>query len=302
MRRATAVVLLLLAACGKEPSPPPAPPPSPPPPARPPRPEPPSTPDMEAFKQKLEILQREAREKMAKAGLAAPEEAPYVPAGPHVPPPPDPVAPVVGLSANGSGDAELPPGWPLVLRFRVQGDVRLPAGWASRVRLEAGALPLQAGPRPDGPLALDLATTGELVWTATAAELDALPRGAVDVVATLECAEAGAWQGAVRATARVRLVAPPKRPDARADLRRVGAEVELARLRGEPAAGIAAVEALLPKRLQEVYLHALHGDALAAAGRRDDAVAAYARAAELAMKRKQPARSYIERIETLTAK
>lgn len=300
MRRATGVVLLLLlAACGKEAPPPPAAPP--PPPARPSRPAPPPTMDVEALKQKLEIIQREAREKMAKAGFGEPEEPPYVPAGPHVPPPPDPVAPVVGLSANDTGDAELPPGWPLVLRFRVhaspRGAVGLPAGWVSRVRLEAGGLPLKAGPRPDGPLALDPATSGELVWTATAAELDALPRGAVDLTAVLET-EAGT----LRAGARIRLVAPPKRADARAELRRVGVAVDLALVRGEPSAALAAVEAVLPKRSQEAYLHDLHGDALAAAGRREEAVAAYTRAAEHAMKRKQSARAVVEKIERLTAK
>lgn len=310
MRRAPLVLLLAVAACGKAEDPSPAPAPAAPAskaPVRPPPPVPSPLPDLEALRAQQEAVLRDMKEKLEKAGVKLPpalERIPsaprYVPAGPHVPPPADPVAPRTGLSANGSDVAELPRGWPLVLRFRVHPDPRaavaLPAqdgSWANLVRLETD-LPLTPGPRPSGALALEGAAAGELVWTAGAPELDALPRGVLTVAAVLE-----APGGPVRTTARIALIEKTK---GNTDFRRAHAEVEFLLLRGRAAEALAVADALAPKRAMDAFPQELRARALEALGRREDAAAAYDRAAELAARRRQPTRRYALERDRLRAR
>jgi hypothetical protein len=219
------------------------------------------------------------------------------PAIPHIPPPPDPVEPRLGLSANGSDVAEILPGWPLVLRLRIHAPLgasialsERDGSWAGRVTIE-GHPPLPAlkpGPRPSGALALEGDAAGELVWTMSAAELDALPRGPLVIAARLE------WKDAafVQASARITLLPPPKQAPPAVDPKRMTVQVDAALARGETDEALTLVDASLAKRPQDPMLLGLRGKVLEASGRLKEAMAAYDQAVEQALRRSQPARNW----------
>jgi hypothetical protein len=283
------VLLLLLAACGKKEPEAKAP-------GRPPAP-----PSAGSAREPVAASSPEEIHRMIQAKLAglqpvpAPPAPPAPPAAPRVPPPPPPIEPVMGLSANGSDAMQIPRGWPLVVRLRLHppsdGALKLPekeGSWTGLVKIES-TIPLTPCARPSGALTLDATGSGEMAWTATAEDLDSLPRGPLKIVATLEAGDAapGFWKGSARATALVTLLDAPKRPTPAAELDRIFVEADALQARGDLAAAIACVDAGLLKQATEVSLVSLRGRLLAAAGRAEEALASYDKAIELQIRRRK---------------
>jgi hypothetical protein len=143
-----------------------------------------------------------------------------------------------------------------------------------------------------------------LVWTVSAAELDALPRGKMTIVATLDSssAEEGFWKGTRSASATLTLLSTPsKLSPLVADLTRISIEIDAMIAQGDGAAGVAIADAALKQRPTNPMLHGMRGRAFEASGRLEDALTAYARAAEETVKSGRPGTLWANEQRRLTA-
>jgi hypothetical protein len=313
---ALGLLLLIAAGCGK-PEPPPSPPsPAPVPPSPAPPPSPPPPPPPASTSKSKSKLPDELRKKLEEQLANLPDEPMYAalrkrlqeqlgvtpePPRPLVPRPPEPPRPQVYLTVNGTDVPEIPAGFPIVIELSVHapssGPMRLeaPSGnWGDLVRVEFpdGWSP-KAAAQGSGPLSMDGASFGRLVWTLSPEETDAHPRGEAELRATLKCD-----RGEFRAVARVKLTAPKKlTPDQ--ELERTFALVRWRTATGDAAGALADVDAALKTSPLQPALHELRADTLLSLGRKAEAAAALDAAIAVALKQKRPTGRLVARRESL---
>lgn len=230
---------------------------------------------------------------LALAACGKPADPPK-PAPAAATPVPEPPAPRLYVSVNDSDEAEVPAGWPLVLRVSLQAPgaqpIRLVAStgsWSSLVRLDRpeGPWVLRASEVTGSELTIDAATSGMLLWTMTPEELDAVPRGAYRFEARLEAPPgvAGAWSGAVRAyPADVTLVKAIPRLNEAQELEWSRQMASLYLARGDGAAADRVAADLLRKWPKQIGALLLRVDLLEASGKRAEAIELLDRAIEMA--------------------
>jgi hypothetical protein len=245
----------------------------------------------------------ELKKRLAPAGPSVPVVPPSQ--FPRTPPPPDPVAPRLHVTANDSDVAEIPAGWPLVLAVSLHAPVgatlRLaaPSGpWSSLVRLELpqGAWNLRPASAPDSGITLDGAHSGLLLWTLLPEELDALPRGNYQVKALLDTPanSTGAWAGTVQAaSAELRLVKPIPRLTEEQDFRRSRLLVNAFVLRSDPETAGREAEGLLRRHPNSPLASLLVADLLESAGKKEEAAALLDRAIEAVNRLKPGPRNFL---------
>jgi hypothetical protein len=212
---------------------------------------------------------------------------------------PDP-APLVSVDANG-GAEELPRGVPLVVEVRLlhpqsgaeaAAPIAVAAAqgpWSEAVRVEvadeAGAVqpwPLRLASEVTGPLALDDANGGSLLFVLGPEESAALVEGRHAIRARLDTRDArdpAAWKGEASApAAALRVVAAPAAPTPEQERAARLAHARYHLAVGDSARAEAEVDALLARDPDDRVGLLWKGDLLAEAGRKDEALGAYEKA------------------------
>lgn len=200
-------------------------------------------------------------------------------------PGPEPIRPRLFVTANETDAPKIPAGWPLVLQVTLHAPPEVPlklaAGsgpWSSLLHLTppGPAWKLKPVEITDSSISLDDSTSGLLLWTMTAEELDAIPRGTYRIEALLETRDSpeGAWSGTARASpALVTLVKAIAKPTEDQEVDRARFTANVLRLRGDAAGANRESDALLKKFPKNTLAILLRVDLLEADGKRAEALA-----------------------------
>lgn len=267
MIRMACLALLALASCSRKPEGMPVPPPAAPPASSP----------APAFAPPGPPLPP------ASAPLAKPQ--PPAPVPQRQVPVRDPETPSVLFLANERGSLDLPAGWPLILRALVSaGEGRsltlqgTGASWIRLLRVEGVDWPLASAFEATPSITIERSGRAVAVWTLSADQTRALPKGSYALTAVLDTSEGtSSWRGSVRSEPlRIKIVDPLRATPA-SEVERQLLMAHRALWIGENEQALASVDAILAKQPNSASALAFKADLLAAQGRKVEAIELYNR-------------------------
>jgi hypothetical protein len=221
----------------------------------------------------------------APSDASAPADSSTPETGTRRPPEPEPIRPRVYVTANDSDSSRIPAGWPLLVQVSVHaplnGSMKIAAAsgpWSTLLRLTPPGpeWKLRAADMTATSITLGDSSYGLLLWTMTAEELDAIPRGTYRIQALLESAQSvdGSWKGTARgAPAVVTLVKAIAKPTEEQEVTRSRLQASVLHLRGDVPGAEREADALLKRFPKNPLAILLRVDLLQAAGKRKEALA-----------------------------